>query len=64
MKPFILVTSRKGNSYLHDTKKKKMLQCHPILKYIIKKTENGNDIENQIRLAPNKYVGKDSLSGI
>lgn len=44
MKAYIVLTSRKGNTYIHDNKMKKTLPCHPILNSIIKEIEQGRDV--------------------
>ena len=47
MKSYIVFTSRKGNTYIHDIKMKKTLPCHPILHSIINEIEQGRDMANR-----------------
>lgn len=48
MKQYLLFKSKKGNRYLFDRKKKKMISCHPVLYYLSTLEDSGMDLKKWI----------------
>jgi sulfatase maturation enzyme AslB (radical SAM superfamily) len=64
MKTYILLRSRKGNTYLHDIKIKKTLPCHPVLYFIIKEIDQGRDVTHLCDQADNRPIDIDGFGSV